>query len=351
MRVVLRASRPVLGTVASLLWAAAVAGAACNSDDHRNRDDGGAGTDMGGGGMVSMVIGSSGGTVTHPDGVTIEIPAGALPADTSITVAPSSNSPSSAVGAAYDFGPEGTQFARPVTVTLPFSADRIPAGKGPGDVVVLTAPQGSTDFVSVGGTVINSNQVQATTTHFSVCVPAVGTPDGGPPSDGGPQDGGGGGCTEGMACLQGGQPTGCCVSGVCITEFSACSSTTVCQAGACVACGGAGQTCCAFNSCDAGGCCLEVDNNAPPTSTCVAAGGSCAPWATGSCMNSQCADGTCGDLNGACCPPAQPPGSLQCTVAFAQCNNGTCGSCGDSGAACCAGGVCKTTACDSGTCR
>jgi hypothetical protein len=125
----------------------------------------------------SQSVGSTGGNVSTGSGVAIDVPSGALSANTNITIAPlgSTPAPSSAlvVGGAYVFGPEGQQFTSPVTVTLPINASDLPPGATASDVVILTAPQGSTSFVSLGATVLDSTHVQTTTTHFSVFVPAV----------------------------------------------------------------------------------------------------------------------------------------------------------------------------------
>jgi hypothetical protein len=125
---------------------------------------------------VQKVIGASGGTVTNGD-TSVTIPAGALSADTTVTVTstPDAAPPSDAtpVGAPYTFGPEGQQFAQPVTVTLPFDASRLPAGAHPSDVVLFTAPAGTTNFVSLGGMLVDSSHVSAQTTHFSVIVAGV----------------------------------------------------------------------------------------------------------------------------------------------------------------------------------
>ena len=126
---------------------------------------------------VSQVIGPAGGTVSTAGGTSLSVPAGALTSSTTITIsaAPSAPTPVGAieVGAAFDFGPEGQQFAVPVSVTLAFSPQALPAGKTAADVVILTAPVGSGSFASLGGTQVDATQVETTTTHFSIFVPAV----------------------------------------------------------------------------------------------------------------------------------------------------------------------------------
>ncbi len=72
------------------------------------------------------VIGAAGGLVARPDSSAIlQIPAGALAANTTITIAATASPPANPrliAGTAYDFGPSGTTFAQPVTVRLKYSA-------------------------------------------------------------------------------------------------------------------------------------------------------------------------------------------------------------------------------------
>jgi hypothetical protein len=137
-------------------------------------------------------------------------------------------------------------------VTLPFSASDLPPGATTADVEILTAPEGSTNFVSLGGTLLDATHIQTTTLHFSQFVaaahrhdrdagtvtPDAGSPplDGGSPSDGGTvTDGGGssdagvadggtcGGCylADGGGCSPGFNPTACGLMGaVCVDCLS-----------------------------------------------------------------------------------------------------------------------------------
>lgn len=152
-------------------------------------------------------IGPAGGSVSLSDGTKVEIPAAALSSATVITIAASNSAaaPASAtvVGPPYLFGPEGTTFAAPATVTLAFMATRLPPGKTAADVVIFTAPAGSSSYAALPTTVADASHVQATTTHFSIFVPAVVTslPDGGAndgsADGGGTLDGGGAGTDAG----------------------------------------------------------------------------------------------------------------------------------------------------------
>ena len=145
---------------------------------------------------VSLVIGSAGGKIFASDGTSVEFPPGALAASTTITLTPDPTAPAPApgvwVGTPFLFGPEGTQFAKPVTVTLTFSPSLVPK-KDP-QVVVETAPAGSTSYTSLGGTLTDATHVSAPTTHFSIfgpaAEPAAGTTTGGSPGTTGTASGG-----------------------------------------------------------------------------------------------------------------------------------------------------------------
>jgi hypothetical protein len=118
-----------------------------------------------------VVPAAGGGTVTMSDGTKVTVPANALGQDTAITVATEPNSVTidgaSIVGTVYRFGPEGTQFSQPATVTLAFDPAQLPAGTLATDVVIMTAPVGSTAFVGLPTSLADATHVSAATTHFS----------------------------------------------------------------------------------------------------------------------------------------------------------------------------------------
>lgn len=84
------------------------------------------------GSAVSKAIGSAGGTLSSPDGrVTLTIPAGALAANTTISIQPIENTAPNGIGSSYDFLPNGQQFAKPITVTLRYTEAEM-TGTDPG---------------------------------------------------------------------------------------------------------------------------------------------------------------------------------------------------------------------------
>src|SRR5262249_56064696 len=84
--------------------------------------NGGGAGGLSGGTGGGQIVSTSGGTVMQ-DGVTISVPAGAVPSDTAITISTVSSPPGYAPASrAYQFGPSGTAFAKPIAVTIPMTS-------------------------------------------------------------------------------------------------------------------------------------------------------------------------------------------------------------------------------------
>jgi hypothetical protein len=191
---------------------------------------------------ITKPVGMEGGTVSQMDGTSVQIPMGALAMSANISItAVNVAAPVGTVlvGPAYDFGPEGTTFSSPVTITLPFDNSKIPMGKSTTDIRIYTAPRGSTEYTTVSTTVAGST-VKTATTHFTVYLPAVALP------------------TD-MAGVTG--PTDLATTGVCTPGCSVVSGTGGCG-------GGCGATCnghtysmsCSQGSGGAISCFCEIDN-------------------------------------------------------------------------------------------
>jgi hypothetical protein len=130
-----------------------------------------------------QTIGASGGTVSK-SGVTLTIPAGALSADTAITVATTTAPPGyTLASAAYVFGPAGTIFAKPVTVSIPLAAV---------EEARLFWSNTSGGFDDLGGTV-SGTTLTGKVMHFSIGFAAKAAPDGGAAGNDGAVSGAGGG--------------------------------------------------------------------------------------------------------------------------------------------------------------
>jgi hypothetical protein len=126
---------------------------------------------------MSGNVTASGGTVSTNDGASVAVPADAVPQPTTITMGGEPNNVSvpnaMPVGETYRLGPEGMQFTQPVTVTLPFDASKLPSGTAATDIVIMTAPVGSTAFSPLPTTLVDATHVSAPTMHFSDFVAVV----------------------------------------------------------------------------------------------------------------------------------------------------------------------------------
>jgi ZU5 domain len=139
---------------------------------------------------ITKSVGAEGGTVSGSDGTSVDIPMGALAMSANITITSvTAQAPAGTVvvGPAYDFGPDGTTFAQPVTITLPFDSAKIPSGSTTANILIYTAARGSTNYQALS-TTVSGNTVQTTASHFTVYLPAV------PVADNGPQDLGSASC-------------------------------------------------------------------------------------------------------------------------------------------------------------
>jgi hypothetical protein len=179
-------------------------------------------------------IDSSGGTWTA-DGVTVQIPPGALTQAITITETASSTSASDAIGPAILLGPEGQTFALPVQVTVPFNPGQLPAGLTLADVVVETAPRNSTMFTSLGGAAVDGSHVAATTTHFSVFVATAHAR----------QNDAGAGDSGGVVDASNGDSSSCAPSGASCASIPCCSGNCDATSHTCKTpvCGAVGTSC------------------------------------------------------------------------------------------------------------
>lgn len=136
--------------------------------------------------VVAATVGSLGGTLINSDGTGVEIPAGALANDVTVSVTPTPDAPAptgaTSVGTATTMGPSGLKFAKPVRVLLRFDATKLPRGVDASRIVVFTAADGSKDYSALPTSVRDPSHVAAETTHFSVFVPVIPPPsiDAGP---------------------------------------------------------------------------------------------------------------------------------------------------------------------------
>ena len=118
------------------------------------------------GAATSATIGAAGGSVASGDGrLLLTVPAGALGADTVVTVTPITNTAHGGVGSAYRLTPDGLTFAQPVTLAFALSA----AERGGSDPRAFGAAFQTGDgyWQWLGTPAIDGDHVQVTTTHFT----------------------------------------------------------------------------------------------------------------------------------------------------------------------------------------
>jgi hypothetical protein len=114
-------------------------------------------------------VGASGGQVATSDGaLTVQIPSGALPSDTTITITEIASPPDGAVGKTYEIGPTGTQFAVPVTLSFKYrQLDLDLQGAEPADLEASTIVDGA--WVALASNAVDSTAqvVTGQTMHLS----------------------------------------------------------------------------------------------------------------------------------------------------------------------------------------
>jgi|GEM_PF-3370520 len=172
-----------LKPVAVILSLLALAGltllAGCSSDDDSP-------TGPAGGSTTQAIDPAIGGEVAYGD-ATVDIPAGALSEATDITVGTASNAPAytapantAKIGSTYEFGPAGTTFSQPVTVTFDYD----PAALGsynPATLKIMTYDNAGQTPVALSNISVNtaSHTVSGQVTHFSYFILVISTGGGG----------------------------------------------------------------------------------------------------------------------------------------------------------------------------
>jgi hypothetical protein len=150
--------------VFALVFGATVAGVACSSSKTSGNDAGAAPPGVGQTQSVNISA-AAGGTVTVTGG-SVNIPPGALAADTTITVAIKDKSQYAhadevAVNV-FDYGPNGTKFLKPVTMTIDLQGVAVPSGK-----TAMIAYYDGANWQTLPDSQVSGGGVTATTTHFT----------------------------------------------------------------------------------------------------------------------------------------------------------------------------------------
>ncbi len=188
----------------------------------------GAGTGTGTGtGIITgqgNVPAASGGKVATADGaLTVDVPPGALAADTQITIAEIAPLASGAIGKTYEIGPSGTQFTIPVALVFDYRAFDL-AGNDPVTLEAATIVSGAWAPITSSEVDVAAHVVTGHTTHLSPFGlhskgkgPAddagADAADGGPgPTDAGPSDAPSDAPFDASGCTQVAQQVGSCMN-------------------------------------------------------------------------------------------------------------------------------------------
>ena len=121
--------------------------------------------------MATRQIDADGGVVSATNGLSLTFPPAAIDDGTQVTISEVTTPPPVDMGVVspvYQFGPEGTVFAHPVTVSIP-----LPPG-APANTRLFWSRHDGPGFDNVGGTIVG-NFLQAAVTHFSEGFLAAGT--------------------------------------------------------------------------------------------------------------------------------------------------------------------------------
>ena len=120
------------------------------------------------GSLTSQTIGPEGGSLSTPDGIVkLVIPAGAVNKATVITIQPITNQAPNGLGLAYRFLPDGTQFAKPATLTFQYRASAVAANDP--DMLEVAFQDNDRRWQGVAGVSVDtaSHQISVPMPHFS----------------------------------------------------------------------------------------------------------------------------------------------------------------------------------------
>ncbi|MBK8245856.1 MAG: hypothetical protein IPK85_00350 [Gemmatimonadetes bacterium] len=119
-------------------------------------------------------VGPGGGTVQLNSGVRLVVPAGAVAQDLLLTATPATNLPPGSLplipGTGWDFGPDGTVFSAPVTMTIPYNAATLPPGVVESDLRIHKLVNGAWQQQNAGQVDLVNKTVSAEVNGFSVYI-------------------------------------------------------------------------------------------------------------------------------------------------------------------------------------
>jgi hypothetical protein len=117
--------------------------------------------------LAQASIGADGGALAA-GGASVTVPEGALAEPVTLSVEEATDAPAGAFGTAYEFLPDGQQFATPITIGLTYDPAALPEGAVEARMVLATVVGGA--WQAVPGSVVDAeaHTVSAPTTHFSI---------------------------------------------------------------------------------------------------------------------------------------------------------------------------------------
>lgn len=120
-------------------------------------------------GAEPFAVDEEGGTFTSKDGLTIEVPPGALSARAQLSIERIEDTRAGALGPMFVLGPEGQTFAKPIKLTLPVTVE-LEAELADNTFLAAyayTAPTGSDDFTRLERHDLAPGGLVTETSHFS----------------------------------------------------------------------------------------------------------------------------------------------------------------------------------------
>ena len=113
----------------------------------------------------TTTVGAAGGTVRSSDGkLELVVPAGALAAETALSVTPISVTAPGGVRS-WRLGPEGTTFSKPASLKLTFSDADLGGSKS--DAVRVAFQDADRHWKAIKASTVDATSITVSTTHFS----------------------------------------------------------------------------------------------------------------------------------------------------------------------------------------
>ena len=283
---------------------------------------------------AGATIGPAGGTFVSETGVILVVPPGALDAEVTFSITALSENPApieglEPVSELYEIQPHGTEFAVPVSLTIPYNPALVPGDQHPGRIQAYGSGPGGWEVLDAE---ILDAAGRAQVHHLSLFGLLFGC------------QGAGAGCQTSWGCCD----TAHCHDGICAectTQGGDCASGPLCcpdltcRMGTCQPCTEFGEPCSApMECCGLQNRCVDgtCQDCVSPDGACVDSAQCCTTFLFNvhNCVGGVCTMG-CGEIGdgcedtGDCCRP-----NFMGHADGLRCDNGTCAACIEAGAPC-----------------